>query len=245
MASNINQNTIDASYPVAGQDNDSQGFRDNFFSIKNNFAFAKSEIDDLQNKAIVKSALSGVPIDNDMNGNQIRSARILDFREQTAALGAVSGTVAISHRTGGHYQSLTTDGNVTLVFTDSPPTATLGRIRVAITVSSASHTVTLPNAVATNVAGIRNLTSGNVLKFSSTGTYIYEFTTVNNGTSFTINDLSRSRVAAEARTPAATGQLGDVPGMIAYDVNGDNIYICLAEYDGTTVIWKKAALSAV
>ena len=34
MASNINTNTIDENYPVAGIDNDSQGFRDNFTSIK-------------------------------------------------------------------------------------------------------------------------------------------------------------------------------------------------------------------
>jgi hypothetical protein len=30
MASNINPYNIDGTYPVAGQDNSSQGFRDNF-----------------------------------------------------------------------------------------------------------------------------------------------------------------------------------------------------------------------
>ena len=34
MASSINPNNIDTTYPVAGQDNDSQGFRDNFTNIK-------------------------------------------------------------------------------------------------------------------------------------------------------------------------------------------------------------------
>ena len=34
MASNIISSTIDESYPVAGQDNDTQGFRDNFNIIK-------------------------------------------------------------------------------------------------------------------------------------------------------------------------------------------------------------------
>ena len=34
MASNINPNNIDGTYPVAGQDNDSQGFRTNFTNIK-------------------------------------------------------------------------------------------------------------------------------------------------------------------------------------------------------------------
>ena len=37
MASNIDNTSIDATYPIAGQDNDSQGFRNNFSTIKNNF----------------------------------------------------------------------------------------------------------------------------------------------------------------------------------------------------------------
>jgi len=49
MASNINPNNINGNYPVAGQDNDSQGFRDNFTNISNNFSFAATEITGLQN----------------------------------------------------------------------------------------------------------------------------------------------------------------------------------------------------
>ena len=48
MASNINDAGINKDYPVAGQDNDSQGFRDNFNVIKTNFTNAKSEIETLQ-----------------------------------------------------------------------------------------------------------------------------------------------------------------------------------------------------
>ena len=48
MASNIDNTSIDATYPIAGQDNDSQGFRNNFSTIKNNFTAAKSEIEALQ-----------------------------------------------------------------------------------------------------------------------------------------------------------------------------------------------------
>lgn len=47
MASSIISTTIDETYPVAGQDNDSQGFRDNFTIIKDNFASAKLEIETL------------------------------------------------------------------------------------------------------------------------------------------------------------------------------------------------------
>ena len=48
MASNINPVTIDTTYPIAGQDNDTKGFRDNFTSIKNNFSTAAKEITAIQ-----------------------------------------------------------------------------------------------------------------------------------------------------------------------------------------------------
>ncbi len=48
MTSQINPNNIDGAYPVAGQDNNSQGFRDNFTSTKVNFQYAADEITELQ-----------------------------------------------------------------------------------------------------------------------------------------------------------------------------------------------------
>ena len=52
MASKIVPGNVDGTFPTAGQDNSSQGFRDNFSAILTNFTEAKSEIEDLQtNKA--------------------------------------------------------------------------------------------------------------------------------------------------------------------------------------------------
>jgi hypothetical protein len=48
MASTINPNNIDILYPIAGQDNDTQGFRDNFRNIKNNLNTAAQEITAIQ-----------------------------------------------------------------------------------------------------------------------------------------------------------------------------------------------------
>jgi Chaperone of endosialidase len=48
MASNINPTDIDITYPIAGQDNDTQGFRNNFTNIQSNFNIAASEITALQ-----------------------------------------------------------------------------------------------------------------------------------------------------------------------------------------------------
>lgn len=54
--SNINVSGIDTNYPIAGRDNDSQGFRDNFAAIKSAIEVAASEIDELQAGTVKLSA---------------------------------------------------------------------------------------------------------------------------------------------------------------------------------------------
>ena len=71
MASKIETNNIDGTYPVAGQDNSSQGMRDNFSAIKTNFQEAKTEIEDLQtNKASTNA-------ESDFTDNIIKRAVLL------------------------------------------------------------------------------------------------------------------------------------------------------------------------
>jgi len=60
MASNITSLTIDNEYPVAGVDNDSQGFRDNFTIIKDSLAAAKAELSRLKAKAASDATALGV-----------------------------------------------------------------------------------------------------------------------------------------------------------------------------------------
>ena len=76
MASNIVPGNVDNTYPKAGQDNSSQGFRDNFTNLKTNLGYAKTEIEDLQSKVVLKSALTGTTLDNDLDGNQIYNVEL-------------------------------------------------------------------------------------------------------------------------------------------------------------------------
>jgi hypothetical protein len=69
MASNINPNTINITYPIAGQDNDTQGFRDNFSNIKNNFAVALTEISALQANSVVASTTTSIPATSSAAGS--------------------------------------------------------------------------------------------------------------------------------------------------------------------------------
>jgi hypothetical protein len=95
MTSAINPNNIDGTYPVAGQDNNSQGFRDNFTNTKTNFEYAAEEISDLQSNVLLKAALAGTTLNNDMNDQLIYAGVIRDFGATRLSLGSVSGSRTI------------------------------------------------------------------------------------------------------------------------------------------------------
>ncbi len=80
MTSNINYAAINENFPVAGQDNDTQVFRDNFDTIKTNFSSAKTEIEDLQDNVVRKD------VDNDLNGNVVQNAVFLNNLEKANPL---------------------------------------------------------------------------------------------------------------------------------------------------------------
>ena len=115
MASTINPNNIDGAYPVAGQDNDSQGFRDNFTNTKTNFSYAAAEITDLQNKAVLKSALTGTTLDNDMGGSILSNAQLQDMSETKVSLQSVVGSQILDYEAGPYF-TLTLGGSVSLSF---------------------------------------------------------------------------------------------------------------------------------
>ena len=125
MASNINSDAIDALYPVAGQDNDSQGFRDNFSTIKNSLATAKTEITTLQNDTAKKNA------DNDFNGNKIQEANLISTTEQTYATGELTASQNISFE-NGHYQIVTVGGDITITLTDWAASGKLCKLRLEV-----------------------------------------------------------------------------------------------------------------
>lgn len=127
MSSQIDNTSIDSTYPVAGKDNDSQGFRDNFSSIKNNFAYAKSEIEDLQNKVLLKSALDGEVLNNDLGGSNISNGSHTNFHG-TSYTQTVSGTANIDVSKGS-MQSFTLSASSTFTFTNWPDTGVHATVR--------------------------------------------------------------------------------------------------------------------
>jgi hypothetical protein len=189
MTSLINPNNIDGAYPVAGQDNNSQGFRDNFTNTKTNFQYASEEITDLQNKAVLKSALTGSVLNNNMNGSILSNVQLQDESQTRVALGTLGGSITLNYAAGS-YQTLTTNGVISLSFINFPPAGAQGSLILQVTVSNVAHTLTLPAAVSQGLIGIQGI-SGQVITFAQTGTYNFEFTTSDGGITVTLQDLSR------------------------------------------------------
>lgn len=248
--SSINTGSINVNYPVPGQNNSSQGFRDNFTSIKTNLDIAGNEISDLQNKTIVKSALSGMPLDNNMNNTLITNALTQGFRQTTYNLGnSLSGTVSINCANGDfQYGSLT--GSITLGFTGFAPSGTYSVVELYLTVSSANYTISLPGSVSVGKSTLENFSGGNIRVLGSLGTDTPSivhlvFSTKDCGTTIEVAPVNRPRRATQIATTvptSAVGVQGDRAGTITSDSN--YIYLCTGNYDGVTAIWKKVALVA-
>ena len=111
MTSQINPNNIDGTYPVAGVPNNTQGMRDNFTATKTNFQYASDEITELQSKSVLKSALSGTTLDNNMNDNLLYAVKLGDVSYTYLPLTATSGSINIDYSAAA-FQQISTTGSI-------------------------------------------------------------------------------------------------------------------------------------
>ena len=137
MASNINDTGVNSSYPIAGQDNDSQGFRDNFTVISNNFVAAKSEITTLQTTTAQGVTYApGTDTEPDVNDFLASTLQNANFKNTTETAYVASATVQTSQNINldnGAYQEFTVGADITLTLANwSSTTAKTGRIRLHI-----------------------------------------------------------------------------------------------------------------
>lgn len=222
MTSQINPADIDGNYPIAGVSNNTQGMRDNFTNTRTNFQYAADEISDLQNNAVLKAALSGTTLDNNLGNNLVYNALVKGISGTVVAIANTSGTITIDC-SAGPYQSINMAGNIALSFTSNtwPTAGTLGVVRTQITVDQVGRTLTLPNTVSNGIVGIQGYAS-NVITFANTGTYEFGFSTTNAGNAITIFDFNRplslfnndvTIAANTASTSDSTGALKVIGGV--------------------------------
>jgi hypothetical protein len=191
--SSINPNNINGQYPVAGQDNDSQGFRDNFTNIINNFTFAYNELNDLQQNALLKNPLNGTTLSNDMNYAQLVKPQLLNVVEtQNPIVGAVSGSKSISWL-DGDFQKFTTGGDVVLGITNWPQNGTRAKLRLQITTGSNVANITFPTIMSNvGIASIQGFVSGQQIRLDGSNVYQFELSSSDNGGTLHIQDVLRN-----------------------------------------------------
>ena len=224
--STINTNAINVNYPIPGVNNNSQGFRDNFASIRNNLNIAATEITDLQNNVVVKQALANTTVNNDMANTLISNASTRSFRATTYNLGnALSGTVLVDVSLGDvHYGTVA--GNTTINFGSWAPTGTQSNVQLqlAFASNSTSFVTFSGNVVVSNDSGATTLENySNVAGFVTVSVPYgvtqmnYQISTVDCGNTLYISPINRPREATQIqeRLISPKGFQGDVPGTVA------------------------------
>ena len=231
----INTNGINVNYPIPGQNNNSQGFRDNFGSIKNNLNTAGTEISDLQNKVVVKQALANTVINNDMANTLISNAAIRGFRSTMYNLGgSLSGIVSVNTSLGD-VQFGNVSANTTLQFGNWPPTGTQGSIEIQLSVGNANAYVTFPSELVYNdISGASIIENGAnvggnlVISVPNNVSQVnYLISTIDCGNTLYITPLNRPTQSSQLQTKTISpvGFPGDVSGTISMGTSYNQLTI--------------------
>lgn len=144
MASNINYLSINENFPVAGQDNDTQVFRDNFDTIKTSLRNAKDEITDLQDDT------AKLNLDNDFGLKKIQRAVLQNNRTQKFNGGTVTATPTTIDYENGDYQIYNIGASLSMdflnfpgdpVFTSEVTPIGMGKVTLELYSTGASYTL--------------------------------------------------------------------------------------------------------
>jgi hypothetical protein len=131
MTSQINTSNIDILYPIAGQDNNSQGFRDNFAAIQEGLATAATEITALQTNSVQIANSSNQPVVNNLLGSTISNGIYNKFYGAAYSVGTIT-TAANIDLSNGPIQAVTLTENATLTFVNWPAAGQWGAVRVHV-----------------------------------------------------------------------------------------------------------------
>jgi hypothetical protein len=173
-------NNINVSYPVPGVDNDTQGFRDNFSSIKTALSAAASELNYLQLNTVKLNTGT-----NDYNYSSSIQRVIL----KSSGFAAINEGEALTEDAdvnfqAAHYHKFAIDNNITLNLINLPPTTIYGSIFLELRNNSttSSRTVTLDGDW-TTLKGESSFSSlpQVILTTSTTTSHVLEFWTTDGG----------------------------------------------------------------
>lgn len=134
MTSAINYSAINTAYPVAGVDNNSQGFRDNFTAISTGLSTAKTEISALQQNTVLTQdlATSSIPVVNNLLGSTISNGLYSQFNPVVYNLGNVTSAGSLININNGPVQQVRLTASATLTFSNWGAAGSYSVIRLIV-----------------------------------------------------------------------------------------------------------------
>lgn len=231
MTSAINPNLINAAYPVAGQDNNTDGFRSNFSAIQQNFTYAASEITALQANAVLSSATT-----NNLNGTRLTNFIAQGFGYGFVDLGNSAPNVNINFNTGP-VQTVTANANANITFSNLPTGNAAATVILKINATAANatatpYTATIPGLNASQNAGLIGVT-GNTISFPNAyainaGSHVYQLVTNDSGASWTATPLNSTAMPFNATSE-------DVANAAAIKLNVSDSYFSTSAAETATL----------
>lgn len=140
MTSQINYDAIDITFPIAGRDNDSEGFRGNFAATQSALEQARTEITELHDKAILSANIGdNTKATNNLQGSTISNGVYRQFDGvvfDAADIGAEGADIDLAN---GPFQILEINNpDQTLTFRNWTTNA-YNKVRVHLWTSSESN----------------------------------------------------------------------------------------------------------
>ena len=175
--SSSNIASIDADYPRAGQDNDSQGFRDNFTKVKDELTNAHADLTALDTNAVKNNDAI-----TNMQGNTINNVVITQGSQKFYSGGVLSsaGVRPVSYEIATYHSYTINSTGITLQLADWPTSGKYAEVVIELRGRSQADTVTFD----TENSGSIKVATG----FAHPATiddnihpYIYRFWTIDGG----------------------------------------------------------------
>lgn len=192
MASSISTVGINSDFPIAGTNNSSQGFRDNFAAIKLALESAKAEITELGE--ITKLAVLTKPVEtqgnyfnNDLEYNLIIRPQLRGAADVYAENYIVGGQAIIDFFRGG-VQKIFLSSYCTLSFENFPRGSMSGTVRLWIEVTTPGLVINFMNTLIHSQH--TNLVVDNKITFEHATHYLLDVVSLSYGNRFFVAAVS-------------------------------------------------------
>ena len=200
--SNLNYGAINEAFPIAGQDNDSEGFRGNFAAIKASLSEAQTDLSDLQLKAVLKETLAGsATVANDLLGSTIKNGLYSNFNGLVPDAGETTFT---GNQHTIHFSGVSENSGALQVF----------KISQNSLITFANWRITPVQFTSMRIHLLSNGASAWAVQFSNTGgSVVFD----------QANGIVDQTITLTGYTPGVTDPVHTVVDVWTYD--GDTVYM--------------------